>query len=181
MERRWTKSKSRDQVLPFFFHLVGGGRPMADSLIFESEPDFEEALVAMDLESRGRRECSPGEEGGEESRYTDQSFYEVSIAAFRASSVNAHAVLFQPIKFGEFGKYMKNKRLKLQVQQSTVREEERAIGIERPQIFAGLVIHVSACRSFFCRFVRLWVDRSLPDTSSTAMQVDSPTQSYPSS
>ncbi|GAA5990963.1 hypothetical protein JCM10908_000100 [Rhodotorula pacifica] len=52
--------------------------------------------------------------------YRDQSFYE-------------------PVKFGEFGKYMHNKRLKLKVQNAALLEE----GAEKPQIFKNLRIYVN--------------------------------------
>ncbi|GAA97632.1 hypothetical protein E5Q_04310 [Mixia osmundae IAM 14324] len=55
------------------------------------------------------------------SDYTDASFYE-------------------PTGFGEFSKYMRNKRMKLKIQQKAVVE---ALGDAYPQIFTGLAIYIN--------------------------------------
>ncbi|KAI7947403.1 hypothetical protein MJO28_009311 [Puccinia striiformis f. sp. tritici] len=49
---------------------------------------------------------------------------------------------YEPIKFGEISKYMNNKRKKLKLQESALRETEPTHSA-RPQIFSGLVIHVN--------------------------------------
>jgi hypothetical protein len=48
---------------------------------------------------------------------------------------------YEPIQFGEISKYMTNKRKKLKLQESALRDTEPENSI-RPQIFSGLVIHV---------------------------------------
>ncbi|PLW38687.1 hypothetical protein PCANC_16049 [Puccinia coronata f. sp. avenae] len=49
---------------------------------------------------------------------------------------------YEPIQFGEISKYMTNKRKKLKLQESALRDTEPENSI-RPQIFSGLVIHVN--------------------------------------
>ncbi|BGO96474.1 hypothetical protein RTG_02166 [Rhodotorula toruloides ATCC 204091] len=46
---------------------------------------------------------------------------------------------YEPVKFGEFGKYMRNKRKKLQVQNKAMLED----GEEKPQIFRGLRVYIN--------------------------------------
>ncbi|GAA6025370.1 hypothetical protein JCM8202_002800 [Rhodotorula sphaerocarpa] len=60
------------------------------------------------------------ERRSDDNDYRDQEFYE-------------------PVKFGEFGKYMRNKRRKLKVQNAALLED----GQERPQIFKNLRIYVN--------------------------------------
>ncbi|KAA1128206.1 deoxycytidyl transferase [Puccinia graminis f. sp. tritici] len=56
--------------------------------------------------------------------------------------INSPDQAYDPIKFGEISKYMTNKRKKLKLQESALRENEQG-NSNRPQIFSGLVIHVN--------------------------------------
>lgn len=47
---------------------------------------------------------------------------------------------YAPVKFGEFGMYMRHKRRKLDIQNDAMRDRDV---VQRPQIFAGLAIYVS--------------------------------------
>ncbi|CAH7685775.1 DNA polymerase IV 3 [Phakopsora pachyrhizi] len=53
---------------------------------------------------------------------------------------------YEPIGFGEIGKYMRNKRKKLLAQDEAIRESDTQSS-PRPQIFSGLVIHVNGYTS----------------------------------
>ncbi|KNZ57145.1 hypothetical protein VP01_222g4 [Puccinia sorghi] len=58
-----------------------------------------------------------------------------------ADTINQTDQAYEPIQFGEISKYMTNKRKKLKLQESALRETEPE-NSTRPQIFSGLVIHV---------------------------------------
>ncbi|MBW0460612.1 hypothetical protein O181_000327 [Austropuccinia psidii MF-1] len=60
----------------------------------------------------------------------------------KVDGLNQIEAAYEPLGFGEIGKYMANKRRKLQVQQSALRQTDTQ-SQTRPQIFAGLVIHVN--------------------------------------
>ncbi|WAR59558.1 hypothetical protein PtB15_11B198 [Puccinia triticina] len=55
---------------------------------------------------------------------------------------NTQDQAYEALNFGEIPKYMANKRKKLKLQESALRESELGNSI-RPQIFSGLVIHVN--------------------------------------
>lgn len=53
---------------------------------------------------------------------------------------------YEAIQFGQIGQYMANKRLKLQLQQSTLRDTDALLDTKH-QFLTGLVIHVSQNRA----------------------------------
>jgi len=59
-----------------------------------------------------------------------------------ADTINQTDQAYEPIQFGEISKYMSNKRKKLKLQESALRDTEPE-NSTRPQIFSGLVIHVN--------------------------------------
>ncbi|KAG0144249.1 hypothetical protein CROQUDRAFT_65240 [Cronartium quercuum f. sp. fusiforme G11] len=59
-----------------------------------------------------------------------------------SNDTTAEANCYEPIQFGQIGQYMANKRLKLKLQESALRETDSLVG-PRPQFMAGLVVHVN--------------------------------------
>ncbi|GAA5879513.1 hypothetical protein JCM3774_002704 [Rhodotorula dairenensis] len=87
---------------------------------FDDGDSMDAPIAELSRPTRSDEAAGEPETGDRGADYRDQSFYE-------------------PVKFGEFGKYMHNKRLKLKVQNAALLEE----GEGRPQIFKNLRIYVN--------------------------------------
>ncbi|BGP24218.1 DNA repair protein REV1 [Rhodotorula toruloides] len=103
----------------------GSVDPAFDLALADFDPDTTLASSSLNpaptADAKARSPQGTKRAAGDDSAdYRDQHFYE-------------------PVKFGEFGKYMRNKRKKLQVQNKAMLED----GDEKPQIFRGLRVYVN--------------------------------------
>ncbi|GJN88999.1 hypothetical protein Rhopal_001970-T1 [Rhodotorula paludigena] len=103
------------------------------------DPDFERSLAEFDVDASLNprvvtlaKRTNDGTEGVHAGPSTEKDTLEDG-PDYRDSA------FYDAVHFGEFGRYMRNKRAKLQVQNKALLED----GKERPQIFKGLRVYIN--------------------------------------